>query len=367
MRAFGRPGPLIALCLSAALGLAACVSPPPAAREARPEETRALLAGIIPQAVRDRDAWIEDIEADFRALRLAPTRANLCAVVAVIEQESGFRVDPVVPDLGERALREIDARAERADIPLVLVHTALDLRSADGRTWRERILAARTEKDLSDIFEAFTAQVPLGQRLLARWNPIRTRGPMQVNVAFAERFEQERAYPYPLHATLEDELFSRRGSLYFGIAHLLAYDAPYPRYLYRFADYNAGQYASRNAAFQHAVSVASGTALTNDGALLPADGGRGGATEAALISLAPRLKLDPAQIHAALEQGRQGEFERTALYQRVFALAEQHARASLPRALLPHIELHGPKLSRTLTTQWYARRVDGRFQRCQRG
>ncbi len=369
MRRRGRslPGTLPAALLGAALGLASCASAPHGAGEARPEDTRELLGQLLPHGVRDRDAWIGDIQGDFLALGLAPTRANLCAVVAVIEQESGFQVDPVVPDLGELALREIDARAEHAGIPLVLVHGALGLRSADGRTWRERIIAARTEKDLSDIFEAFTAQVPLGERLLARWNPIRTRGPMQVNVAFAERFAQQRAYPYPLHTSLQDELFSRRGSLYFGIAHLLAYDAPYPRYLYRFADYNAGQYASRNAAFQHAVSVVSGIALTADGALLPADNASGGSTEAALVSLAPRLGLDPAQIHSALEQGRRAEFERSALYQRVFALAQARAHASLPRALLPHIELHGPKISRTLTTEWYAHRVDGRFRHCERG
>ncbi|MGC5204340.1 DUF1615 family protein, partial [Klebsiella pneumoniae] len=31
---------------------------------------------------------------------------------------------------------------------------------------------------------------------------------------------------------------------------------------------------------------------------------------------------------------------------------------------LPRIKLQGPKISRNLTTEWYARRVDGRFQQC---
>jgi hypothetical protein len=32
--------------------------------------------------------------------------------------------------------------------------------------------------------------------------------------------------------------------------------------------------------------------------------------------------------------------------------------------VLPQIDLHGPKLTRKLTTEWYATRVDERFERC---
>jgi hypothetical protein len=164
--------------------------------------------------------------------------------------------------------------------------------------------------------------------------------------------------------SIADEVFTRRGSLYFGTAHLLAYRAPYDEYLYRFADFNAGQYASRNAAFQSAVSSASGIALAPDGALLPHDADAAGSTELALRALGKRLNMGDGAIHDALEKGKSADFETTELYQRVFALAAQTQGRSLPRALLPRIELHGPKIARKLTTEWYAHRVEQRFKRC---
>jgi hypothetical protein len=299
-------------------------------------------------------------------LHVEPTRENICAVVAVIGQESGFRVDPVVPGLPAIAWREIDSRAERAGVPPIVVHTALQLRSSTGRSYSERIDGARTEKDLSDIFEDFIGAVPMGRSLFSERNPIRTRGPMQVNIEFAERYAAAVPYPYPVKSSIADEVFTRRGSVYFGTAHLLAYSAPYDSYLYRFADFNAGQYASRNAAFQNAVSRISGVALVPDGALLPhgGDAESPGSTESMLRTLSKRLNTTDNAIHSALEKGRSSEFERTQLYQRVFALADQTAGRPQPRAALPRIQLHGPKIARSLTTQWYAQRVDHRFKGC---
>jgi hypothetical protein len=190
---------------------------------------------------------------------------------------------------------------------------------------------------------------------------------MQVNVAFVARYSALRPYPYPIKTTLADEAFTRRGSVYFGVGHLLAYRAPYGRrYRFRFADYNAGQYASRNAAFQSALGGLAGVALALDGALLPrdADARNPGSTELAARALAARLDLQETAIHGALEQGRSEDFERTPLYTQVFSAAEGSARRPLPRALIPRIKLQGPKITRPLTTAWYAARVDGRFEHC---
>jgi hypothetical protein len=331
-----------------------------------PIEPRVLIEASIPPTVADRAGWASDMHAAFTVLTITPNRENVCAVVAVIQQESGFQVDPVIPHLGSIARREIDSRAERAHVPLMIVNGVLALKSTDGRTYGERIDSARTEKELSDVYEDFIAAVPLGKTLFADRNPIRTRGPMQVNVAFAEQFSAATAYPYPVKQSIADEVFTRRGSLYFGIAHLLDYRAPYRIYLYRFADFNAGQYASRNAAFQSALSIAAGVPLNLDGALLPhdADANPEGATELAVQTQAARLNLGEAAIHGALTQGRAYSFESTTLYTRVFALAERKAGRSLPRAVVPQIRLAGPKIKRNLTTDWYAHRVDGRFKAC---
>jgi hypothetical protein len=69
-------------------------------------------------------------------------------------------------------------------------------------------------------------------------------------------------------------------------------------------------------------------------------------------------------IHGALEKAKTQDFESTDLYQRVFTLAEQTEKHPLPHAVVPHIELHGPKITRKLTTSWYANRVNARFERC---
>ena len=330
-----------------------------------PDSARAEIVKLLPAQVVHPDGWAVDIFAAFDALRIDPTRDNLCAVLAVIAQESMFQVNPTVPNLSVIARHEIDRRASSHGVPEFVVSGALDLRSPDGHTYGERLAHAHTEQALSDLYEDFIGMVPLGTRLFEGLNPIRTVGPMQVSVAYAERYANERPYPYAHSGSIRHELFTRRGGVYFGIAHLLAYPAPYDQMLFRFADYNAGQYSSRNAAFQRAVTLASGVALTPDGDLLGA-GAEPSHTEQAIRTLSSRIGMSEAEIGHDLRSARDGAFEQTELYRRVFALAQRSHRTTLARAAVPQIQLTGPKLSRHLTTEWYARRVDGRYQECRR-
>ncbi len=353
-------------CLLLVVGillLAGCGSAPSREPPIDPDMARAQIRERIPATVANRDAWALDMFAAFEALELRPDAHNICASVAVIQQESGFQVDPVVPGLPDMARREIDARAARYHIPDALVNLALDVHSPNGQTYAERLRQAKTERALSDMFEDFIGTVPLGHQLFADLNPVRTGGPMQVSIAFAESQVKSRQYPYPLGDDVRHEVFTRRGGLYFGIAHLLDYPVSYDSMLYRFADFNAGRYASRNAAFQQAVASLTGTRLAIDGDLLREGSSEPGQTELAVRKLGARIGLGERQIRRDLEQGAGHEFEETGLYRKVFELAD--ARGSpAPRAVVPNIRLQSVKITRKLTTDWYARRVDDRYRRC---
>jgi hypothetical protein len=329
-----------------------------------PAEVRAELARLMPGNVRDRSGWASEVQAAFAALRIEPSTANLCAVLAVTEQESTFSSDPRVPGLGNIALEEIDRRMSAHHIPPLVARAALQIESPDGRTWQQRIAAASTERELSDIYEAMIDRVPMGTRLLASSNPVHTGGPMQVSITFAEQLARDRDYPYPVEGSIRHEVFNRRGGVYFGTAHLLGYRANYRQPIYRFADYNAGWYASRNAAFQNAVAMASGIPLDLDGDVVRYDGDEASRTEVAVRALSQELGIDDATIHRSLLKARTLDFEKTDLYRDVFALAERAAGHALPRARLPEIRLSSPKITRRLTTAWFAKRVDDRYRRC---
>ena len=344
--------------------LAGCAAPRVHGPERRPQDVRAEIVRVLPAGAKDREGWAADIASAFDALRVDASTSNLCAAVAVIGQESNFVADPAVPGLGRIARAEIDRRAGQHHVPAFVVAAALSVRSSNGRSYADRIASVRTERELSLVYEDLIARVPLGRQLFADANPVHTGGPMQVSVAFAEQHASERSYPYPIDGSIRHEVFSRRGGLYFGIAHLLGYPVSYDRMLYRFADFNAGFYASRNAAFQNAVSIASGVPLALDGDLVDHESDRPGSTELAVRTLGRQLGASDTRIHRALELGESIELEKTPLYADVFALAERSRRGPLPRAMVPHIALQSPKITRKLTTEWFAERVDQRYRSC---
>lgn len=358
---------LRAAAVAALLAIAGCATEPSRPSTWRsPEEVRSQLVALMPASVEDRAGWAADIDRSFRILDLPASTENLCAVLAVIAQESTYDATPEVPNLARIARAEIDRRAARYRVPKVAVRAALRLESPDGRSYEARLARVRTEHELSRIFEDLIGEVPLGKRLFGGANPVRTGGAMQVSIEFAERHERRYGRPFPFEGSVRDAVFTRAGGLHYGIAHLLDYPSSYDRHLYRFADFNAGWYASRNAAFQAAVTAATGIPLALDGDLVLHDARRGrvGQTEAAVRTLGDELGLDERAIRRALERGATHELEETALYRGVFELAERRAGRALPRAVLPKITLESPKITRKLTTEWFANRVQQRYQRC---
>lgn len=331
-------------------------------------EPRYRAVDLLPAQINDRRGWGQDIDTAFAHMDIPATAGNLCAAMAVIEQESSWQADPVVPGLSRIVNKEIYGRAERYRIPALIVTAALKKGSPDGRSYEQRIAALRTEREMNTLFNDMLSELPLGRELLSGFNPIRTGGPMQVSVAFAEQHLRERDYPYARQGSVRDEVFTRRGGLYFGIANLLDYPASYPHPRYRFADFNAGQHSSRNAGFQSAVAKLTGRPLVLDGDLLRYEGSRPSDsvsnTEAAVRMLGDAIQLGPRQIRHDLEKEKSPDFSDTATFQRIFALADTRIGGNIPRQLIPSIDLKSPKITRKLTTQWFAQRVESRYNRC---
>lgn len=328
---------------------------------------RALAEALLPPAVRDRAGWATDIAAAVEALGLPGNGENYCAAMAVTEQVSSFQADPVVPGLAAIAWKEIETRRQRYHIPKLALDAALARTSPNGRSYRQRIDSLRTEKQMSLLYSDIIEGLPFGRQLLSGYNPVRTGGPMQVSVAFAREHARDNAYAAALvreaGGDVRSAVFSRKGGLYFGIAHLLDYPASYREARYRFADFNAGRYSSRNAAFQQALVQLTRVEMDLDGDLLDY-GGKASATWQAARKLARRLGLSDGEILASLKLEKSEAFGRTQLYQKVMSMADGAAGRHLPREILPRIRLQSPKIHSKLTTAWFAEKVDGRYRQC---
>ncbi len=335
-------------------------------RHSAPSEPTSVVKArtlrLLPPGVSDRDGWAEDIAQSFSHQGLPASATNLCAVIAVAGQESGFQTNPLIPGLPKMAIKEIYRRAGEHYIPQFVVNQALKIPSSQGPSYAQLIRQARTERQLSDVYDDLIDSVPLGQRLFGNYNPVQTAGPMQVSVIFAEQHDQ--GYPWKKDKTVRREVFSRRGSVWFGTLHLLGYPVNYPAMIYRFADYNAGWYASRNAAFQAAVARVTGRHLALDGDLVQYGSDKPGKTELAVLSLQSRLGISAADIHHQLSLGERPEFTQSDVWKGVFRLADQVNGSPMPHARLPGITLESPKITRDLTTAWYADRVNSRFRQC---
>ena len=347
-------------------------------------EAAALALRVVP-AQKNPRGWGADVHRALEKNGIRPTRRNFCSVMAVIEQESTYTANPEVKGLGRLAEKEITAKLSA--LPLLPgaavegVKLFLAAKPTPEKSYLKLIRAAKTERDLDLVFRnmafflfrQFASSRLLNTPALARRvdaiNPVGTLGSMQVSIAYAIG-EVEKAKGTRLGMAsiwkLRDELYTRPGGVDYGTRMLLGYRAGYGSRLHVFADYNAGRYASRNAAFQHMVSELSGAKLALDGDLLIYDGGtpkaEPSATETALRSLAP--ERPPSAIRADLLKEKDYAFRDTATYERVAeAYAEKTGRKA-PYAMLPQIRLTGPKIRHGMTTEIFARAVMRRYERC---
>jgi hypothetical protein len=344
------------------------------------------VAQLLPSKVQDKDGWARDLVSALDTNQLPIDVEHACAVIAVAEQESGFQANPVVPNLPKIARRALEEKAKALG-PLgpSFLEELLDVQAPGAKkTFAQRIDTLRTEADLDRLYRDLLAEhkrrhpilyagADLGASLFdtrdfSERNPITTAGSMQVSVRFAEEHARKlRRNP----ALVRDELYTRGGGLLYGAARLLLFDADYETPLYRFADFNAGFYASRNAAFQEQLAALTGLKLALDGDLLSydalgdvkSDGTQSiAALDAFREDFAPSLTASQVRRDARLEKS--ADFERTKTWAAVRRIYAEKKRKTAAYARLPEVTLKSPKLQRELTTAWFARAVDKRYQAC---
>src|SRR4051812_23426617 len=109
------PGPgaslraVVRALLAAAMSGAACVhAPAPVTAPVLDVET---VEQLMPAKVRDKDGWARDLLAAFEDNGLRAELNPVCAVLAVVEQESGFQANPVVPNLPQVARKALEEKA----------------------------------------------------------------------------------------------------------------------------------------------------------------------------------------------------------------------------------------------------------------
>jgi len=354
-----------------------------------PPLTSAQIAALLPDQVRDGRGWSEAILNALVANELPADPTSACAIIAVIGQESSFQEDPVVPGLA----RLVRARIDRYKSKLGPLGDPLFERllaghaPEDARSFEQRLDQVRTERDVDVLFRdllayyevhhpaMFTALRWAGKIVdvgdLAELNPITTAGSMQVSVRFAEQWARAHKGSTATSGSVRDALYTRAGGVYYGTARLLGFPVHYDQPLFRFADYNAGFYSSRNAAVQAQVSRLTKMPLALDGDLLayqkngdPRD--EVSASSRAILRLTERFapRLSERDVRRDLLAEKTLGFEDTETYRAIKAAAQQRSGRPPEYATLPDVTLESPKLSRTLSTAWFARAVDRRYQAC---
>jgi hypothetical protein len=358
----------------------------PSLGQSIPSQQTARLIRLAEKSVQDSNGWAIDLHDALVRNDLEVSRENVCATIAVIDQESGFVADPVVPGLGKLSEQALQDKLLKIPVAGRAVLNWLERTPSKDASFMARIRSARTERDLDLAYRSLieymgkttsmSSIIELGllNKLIEERNEIDTAGSMQVSVKFAlEETRATRWLPMSLNDVyaVRDSLYTRQGGMYFGVRQLLGYDTGYGRKVFRFADFNAGRYASRNAAFQQSVAALTGEPLALDGDLLSygKDGkplGKTTSTELAIrkASLKHGLALTDKQIRSDLLREKELGFTGTRTYISIrdrYAIVKKQPAAF---ALVPDIQLNSPKLSSQFTTRRFAESVNKRYQAC---
>jgi hypothetical protein len=349
-------------------------------------DATAQLIRAAEKSVVDPKGWAFDLLDVLQVHNLPQSRENVCAAIAIIDQESGFVADPTVEGLGtlsENALRE-----KFSKIPLggAMALRWLENNPTSETSFMARIRKAKTERDLDLAYRSLVdyagqtasldkiLQLGFLNSFIEERNEIDTAGSMQVSVKFALEMARKRRWlPMTLSDVyaVRDDLYTRHGGMYYGVKQLLDYESGYSQKIFRFADFNAGRYAARNAALQSIISVLSGVKLATDGDLL-SYGKDGNAlktvtsSEKAIRKARDRhkLPLTDAEIRKDLLEEKQAAFVSTQTFEVLRKRYESVKKIKAPFARMPDIALNSPKLKRSFSTARFAESVNRRHQVC---
>ena len=346
---------------------------------------------LLPPRINERSAWAKDIFDITEQLDNPQTKENICSIVAVADQESNFVADPQVAGLGEKAVKEVEDRLDEKFKDKLgdaiggtlagYFQEVLKNQPSPDNNYLSQMRRVKTERQLDELYReifsymskhyhvsALTGAAKLvGQDFAEKLNPVTTLGSMQVHIGYAKEHKRQGGNI----AALRSDLYSRYGGLYYGIHRLMMYPADYNKAIYRFADYNSGMYSSRNAAFQSMLNALTNTKLDLDGDLLlyTKDGSirstiSQSERELTSIFASNNMLVTPRQIRTDLKKEKKKDFEDTATYRAVTKLYQEKMAKEPMYAIMPEVVISGPKLSRDYNTNWFATRVNGRYQSC---
>ncbi|MGN0937811.1 MULTISPECIES: DUF1615 family protein [unclassified Acinetobacter] len=378
--------------LALSIGLAACGNGSWWSKD-EPTMEAEQIKKAIPPRVNERLSWANDIYDISDQLGIPTTKENVCTIVAVVDQESNFVADPHVPGLGEKAVKEVQDRLEEkfkdklgdgiGGTVAGYFQDVLKNQPSPEDNYLSQMRRVQTERELDELYReifdymskhyhvsALTGAAKLvGQDIGEKLNPITTLGSMQVHIGYAKDHKRQGGNI----AALRTDMYSQYGGLYYGIHRLMMYPAEYDKPIYRFADYNSGRYSSRNAAFQSMLNDLTPAELGLDGDLLlyNKDGSPRSVksqSETALIAVFAENNViaTPRQIRSDLKKEKDQDFEDTLTYKAVKKLYQEKTGKEPFYAMMPEVVISGPKLSRDYNTNWFATRVDGRYQTCMR-
>lgn len=377
--------------LSLSIGVTACGDNSWWSKNNEPTLESEQIRKLIPARVSDRPSWAKDIYDITDQLGIPQTKENICTIVAVVDQESNFVADPQVPGLGEKAVREVQDRLEEkfkdklgdsiGGTVAGYFQDVLKNQPSPEDNYLSQMRRVKTERQLDELYReifdymskhyhvsALTGAARLvGQDIGEKLNPITTLGSMQVHIGYAKDHKRQGGNI----AALRTDMYSQYGGLYYGIHRLMMYPADYDKPLYRFADYNSGRYSSRNAAFQSMLNDLTTAELTLDGDLLlynkdgsPRATKSESERELTNVFATHNILVTPRQIRSDLKKEKDQDFEKTATYRAVTKLYREKTGKDAFYAIMPQVVISGPKLSRDYNTNWFATRVNGRYQTC---